>query len=117
MKVAINKCFGGFGLSEQAIERLIELGMTVGGEGDDCEITKFSEKATLFAGGQYYIRDNYTESFRSDPRVVQVIEELGDAANGQFARIKIVEIPDGISWQINEYDGQESIAETHRSWG
>lgn len=53
---------------------------------------------------------------RSDPLLIQVVEELGEEANGSCAELKIVEIPDGIEWEIDEYDGNESVEEVHRSW-
>lgn len=53
---------------------------------------------------------------RADPELVAVVEELGDEASGECAELKIVEIPDGIEWQVNEYDGLEIIEEVHRSW-
>jgi hypothetical protein len=53
---------------------------------------------------------------RSDPLLVQTVEELGEKANGSCAELKIIEIPDGIEWEINEYDGMESVRECHRSW-
>ena len=50
-------------------------------------------------------------------RVVQAIEEIGEEeSSGRFGEIKIIEIPDGISYEIYDYDGIESIHETHRSW-
>lgn len=55
-------------------------------------------------------------SDRTDPKLIQVIEELGKEANGACAEIVIVEIPDGIDWEISEYDGLETIHEKHRSW-
>ena len=27
-----------------------------------------------------------------------------------------VEIPDGVQWEIDEYDGGERVAECHRTW-
>jgi len=30
--------------------------------------------------------------------------------------LRIIEIPDGVEWQIEEYDGDEWIAEKHRTW-
>ncbi len=53
---------------------------------------------------------------RTNPLLIQVIKELGEAASGQCASLKIVEIPDGVDWEIDEYDGNESIHEKHRSW-
>ena len=53
---------------------------------------------------------------RNDPDLIKVVEELGEKANGECAKLKIVEIPDGIEWEISEYDGIESVEEKHRSW-
>ncbi len=53
---------------------------------------------------------------RADPKLVQVIEELGAEANGRCADLKIVEIPDDIEYEISEYDGNEHVAEKHRTW-
>jgi hypothetical protein len=53
---------------------------------------------------------------RDDPHLIQVVEELGELADGRFAQLKIVEIPDDVEWQIDEYDGLEWVAEKHRTW-
>lgn len=53
---------------------------------------------------------------RADPLLVQTVNELGEKANGRFADLKIVEIPDGVDWTIEEYDGQEWVAEKHETW-
>jgi len=45
-----------------------------------------------------------------------VIELMGSAAAGEYAELKIVEIPDDINWYIEEYDGKEHVAELHRVW-
>ena len=45
-----------------------------------------------------------------------MVEEQGDAINGAFSDLKVVEIPDGIRWYIDEYDGMEHVAERHRTW-
>lgn len=54
---------------------------------------------------------------RDDPALVQVVEELGDRANGSAASLKVVEIPDDVEWYIEEYDGSEWVSEAHRTWG
>lgn len=54
---------------------------------------------------------------RDDPALVQVVKELGKEADGCRSALVIVEIPDGVEWQIEEYDGYEHVAEKHRIWG
>lgn len=53
---------------------------------------------------------------RDSELLVQVVEELGDEANGKFASLKVVTIPDDVEWEIHEYDGREWVAEKHRTW-
>ena len=53
---------------------------------------------------------------RDDPTLIQVIEKLGQDAWGNYAELKIVEIPDDVEWEINDYDGRECIEEKHRKW-
>lgn len=88
MKIVINKCFGGFSLSEEAAKLL------------DCARHDF-----------------YDHQKRNDPRLIEVVEKLGKRANGDCAELKVVTIPDDVDWEISEYDGVEHIAEKHRTWG
>ena len=57
---------------------------------------------------------------RSIPRdcetLVQIVQELGKKADGDFSELRIVEVPEEVEWQIDEYDGQEWVAEKHRTW-
>lgn len=94
MKVVINKCYGGFGLSPQAEDLYAKKS---GFELDDSSW------------------DSYNID-RSDKTLVEVVEELGEKANGVCADLFVIEIPDGIDWEVSEYDGYESIEESHRSW-
>ena len=92
MKVVINGCFGGFGLSDAALEEYKSLrGIT---------------------DPDFY----YYDIPRDCPVLVSMIEEQGTAINGTFSDLKVVEIPDGIRWYIDEYDGLEHVAERHRTW-
>jgi hypothetical protein len=118
MKIAINRDFGGFSLSDQAFEALL----TRKNIAFDVVANKSS-----FIGNDYYlagrphtnetyISDYEVYSQRNDPDLIAVIEQLGEAANGKYANIKIVEIPDDVDWYIEEYDGLEHVAEAHRTW-
>lgn len=71
---------------------------------------------TVFSPDEKFVLGAGREVERHDPRVIQVIEELGDRANGACAALRIVEIPDGTDYEISEYDGIEHIAEKHQTW-
>lgn len=83
MKIVLNKCFGGFGLSDKAIKRLREL----------------EENST---------EERFYGVARENPNLITVVEELGDEADGDYADLVVVEIPDGYEYKIDEYDGMET---------
>ena len=79
MKICINTCFGGFGLSDEALQML-------------------------------GFKTRYPRISRTDPRLIEVVSTLGEAANGFCARLAIVSIPDeATDWEIEEYYGSEGI--------
>jgi hypothetical protein len=47
--------------------------------------------------------------------LVQMVEELGDKADGEYGELTIVDVPNGVSCEIAEYDGMERIEEARRS--
>lgn len=53
---------------------------------------------------------------RNDPNLIKVVVELGDEVNGKCSKLEIIDIPDGVDYVIEEYDGNEHIAEKHRTW-
>lgn len=121
MKVVINRCFGGFRLSNEAIERCIELGMTVSESWDDDTDfvrTKDNDSFTRVFNIKYWTSKERSKEFRSNPIVIQAVEELGEKANGYVSKLKIINIPfDTLEgWEITKYDGMESIEESHESW-
>lgn len=125
MKVVINKCFGGFGLSDAAYKRLIELGVPLVEDPQWGQYGIYQSRAddALSSAMVRLTKTNYGDMFfsadenRSHPLLVQVVEELGTVANGRFAKLKVVEVPDGTSFEISDYDGQERIAQSHQTWG
>ena len=124
MKVVINNCYGGFGLSDEAYEWLIKnKGWTTTTLGEDGQpIDKVAklwisdDDSSLMWNKYYPINSERDEPFRCNPDVVEVIETLGEKADGKCASLKVIEIPDDISWYVSEYDGMETIHEEHRSW-
>lgn len=121
MKIAINNCIGGFTLSAQAIRRLMELNSpyirSMEAERRDPEI--FPDYVYENSRAYYYSDSTYEHDTRTNSLLLQVLEELGEAAFGGEGhdKIKVVEIPDHIEWEINEADdGYEWVAEKHRTW-
>jgi len=53
---------------------------------------------------------------RDDPILIRVVNEMGEEANSQHANLEVVEIPDDVDWEIQDYDGFETVHEKHRSW-
>ena len=133
MRIAINNCYGGFGLSHKAIKRYAELRgfqlISVKSPMDKSKTPKIltdeeAQKAFMvhYYKGSFDSKNGDNNYFsdrgilRTDAVLLEVIDELGTAANGRCAKIKIIEIPDDVDWEINEYDGIEHVAEKHRAW-
>jgi len=121
MKVVINTCYGGFNLSDAALEALIERGWTVQSYSDITEESPpqiVEYPINVSPNGQRYSLWTVVcdENYRAHPDIVAVVEELGDAVNGAMSKLKVVEIPDKIEWTIQEHGGKEWVAEKHRVW-
>lgn len=102
MKIVINRCYGGFGLSKEALELYAEKkGISLG---------KWNET------WKFYEDISNGDIERNDPVLVEIVESMGSKANGGAAELKVVEIPDGVEWSVHEYDGNEWVAEAHRTW-
>lgn len=55
--------------------------------------------------------------FRSDPYLVQVVEDLNELASGEYASLKVVDIPEDVIWEIWTFDsGSEIVKEVSREW-
>ncbi len=83
VKVVINTCYGGFGLSDRA-ESLVE------------------DRTGKSCGPSAHSRDC--------PVLVSVVEELGDSANGTAIELQVAEIK-GSRYIIRAYDGVEWVVE------
>lgn len=112
MKIVINSDWGGFSLSDKAVRKYFEL------KGWKCIEEVYKLGIILFYKDEK-IEDNifnFYELDRSDPDLVKVVEELGEEANGPYSKLKVIEVPEGVKWHIDEYDGIEHVAEDHRVW-
>jgi hypothetical protein len=129
-KVVYNACYGGFNLSREACKRYWEL--------QDKEVWiedgDFMDMFTVWlvppeerpdeekdwrsmthderiAFNEQYSKQTWSDRnvSRHDPILVQVVEELGDKADGMCAKLSIAEVSG--PYRIDEYDGSESVVE------
>jgi len=117
MKIVINDCFGGFGLSDAAFEKFLDrkgIAWEKQPRGD------YGWHEYYHAGhlgdDEHYLYSRTMIEDRSDSDLVAVVEEMGKLANSEYSELKVLEIPDGVEWHICEYGGLEHIAEDHRTW-
>jgi hypothetical protein len=134
MKIIINRKYGGFGLSVDAIMMLADLkGLQVTPTKNEWGSIEYWANTAWFgkyrqpithkefltlseADRQDYIahRNQNIFDYRTLPRhdkdLVHVVETLGEAANGEYANLKIYERDwDEDDYTINEYDGMEEL--------
>jgi len=87
MKIVINKAFGGFGLTDEMMK---------------------------YVG--YKKRNKWDSGYDYDRTDPKLIEYLENTPKEKHRELKIVEIPDDVDWDIEEYDGKEWVSENHRTW-
>lgn len=132
-EIVRNDCFGGFGLSDEAFELYLQK-----------KNLKYYKYDSLFGGSTYYKvpkekYDRLQEKWRKedgdyrrinakgwflndrdierdDPLLIEVVRQLKKKANGRYADLKIVKVPVDVEYEIDEYDGLETIREKHRTW-
>lgn len=136
MKVILNKCYGGFGLSPVAAMMYAKKkGVTLYPYNyygpnhfkfikniSDCDRVDFF--FTKYYGdtvhrncidwtAMWYPGKN---EMREDLDLIQIVEELGEKADGWCSRLKVVEIPDSLDYIIDDYDGIETLHENVQTW-
>lgn len=131
-KLVINKCYGGFSLSLKALadyykrkhsDSEVYFYLRKYNRDGNVEYIKCSaENADIVLSedfGNKVLIDRSSDLFfqhvisdcdmpRYDKDLIDVVETLGDEANGRFAELQVVEIDDD-RYRIIEYDGLESV--------
>ena len=104
-KIVINRCYGGFGLSDAALEWLRDRGCI--------ELVLYKGDFPGLMGKYDYphFPDDWS---RHHPLLVVCVETLGEEASDSTAQLEVVTINDN-RYRIDEYDGMESavIPNTH----
>lgn len=96
MKIVLNKCYGGFGVSNEACQYMADRG----------------HQGAINHLQQY--EDEWIELIdvkRDDPLLVEAVQTLGENASASFAKLVIVDFD--VNQLISEYDGMESLEISH----
>lgn len=114
-KIVVNACYGGFGLSHEAImhySELADLNLTAIKQDHGSSEYRYFVNGIVDKDHEWY----YLDLERDDPYLVQTVEALGKLANGNFSTLRIADVPDGVRWYIDDYDGIETVREQHSTW-
>ncbi len=143
-KIVICASFGGFGISKEGQMKLYKMGdqhikeiklqdyfkadrynstkIDIYGQVKWCENEEIKRHAdtcemNILFDKEIIISDDHRDSQnRTCPNLVKIVEKMGQRANGQHAKLKVIKIPTNIKYFIDEYDGNETVHEEHRSW-
>lgn len=94
MKFVVNRRYGGFHLSDEAMAKLAQLGIDL---------------------------NDLAQLPRCDSRLVQLVEQLGtQASDRRYSNLVVIDVPDevakGRGVYIQSHDGYEIIHENHQEW-
>lgn len=103
-KLVINGSFGGFGLSDKAIALYLNK--------KNISYTKDNYFRIKNENGEQEIFSE-DDLDRKDPTLIEVVEELGKDANGDYARLVVISLDEGTLYRITSYDGSESVELMH----
>jgi len=133
MKIVINDCIGGFGISHFGMVKYVEhkygkcfvYAFNNGGFNKVNDVPENTPSVFLATDLGDRIYDEHIvvnkifedEIKRNDESLIYIVETHGELINDSYSNLKIVEIPDDVKWHIGEGEmGGEWIYEEHRTW-
>ena len=129
-KIVINNDHGGFDISPLGIAKLAKrknVKVSFYKYKDDYNRNEEYQKVTDLSNANVYrqiemhsinLHDNIVHEYprselnfveRHDPDLVALVEEYGELMNGSHASLQVVSIPEYFDYEIEEYDGAESV--------
>lgn len=100
-KIVINKCYGGYGLSDQALDWLKEKDSFKNEEQYQREKDCFKER-----GMSFFLMED-----RSNPLLIECVETLKEKASGQCSNLVVEEVfgIEDVTFEIESHGGFETI--------
>lgn len=115
-KVVYNACYGGWGVHEDAVKWMREQG--------DEEAKEATISGELYSDGSgpkesFFKTVHLHELSRTNELLVELVEGTADydgRVSGDNADLRVAEVPDGVEWEVDEYDGIETVREVTRTF-
>tara|TARA_R100000808_G_C2142907_1_gene150692 strand:+ start:1607 stop:1942 length:336 start_codon:yes stop_codon:yes gene_type:complete len=108
MRIALNKCYGGFALTEEVAKRIRSLG-----------IARINPEIDVWPCNRDFGYEEHDNPYwyRRDPYLIKVLEMPDLTVHERLhSEIELIFIPKRIQlagWYIDDYDGLETIHENH----
>ena len=136
MKVILNKCYGGFEVSDKGYKLYAEKkNLPICAYKEDYHsghYKKINGAITDNFGVTYFTKD-FGDCFipaeedwkyhlylsnedREDSTLIEVVEELGKEASGRNGNLIVIDVPDGMKYVIDDYDVIETLHEEVPVW-
>lgn len=126
-QVVYNTCFGGFGVHESVVKWVRENKSELLERYDSKYVKEIADSTIsgeMFSDGSGPKRGNELhisprELSRDNELLADIVSErttYGGRYNGDHASLQVAEVPDGVSWTINEYDGRETVQESSKTF-
>lgn len=136
-KVILNKCFGGFDVSPEGYQLYAKkkgfnlyayktndnllYDYVEAPTNDDWNLNYYTQCLGLGKDIRSNREDHknmlYLNSdYREDATLIEVVEELGKNASGNFGDLVVVEIPADMEYVIDDYDGMETLHQKVQEW-
>lgn len=124
-RVVYNTCFGGFSFNESVVEWVREYESSLKEEYDESDVDELAERTLK---GEYYNDDSGPKTTggildvyisRDNELLADIVShtcEYDGPVDGRCASLSVAEVPDGIEWTINGYDGRETVEEKSRTF-
>jgi len=117
MEIILNKCFGGYGISAEAIKLCRDAGATWAQWPNSFLPGEKYEEGSDEICDRPYVPYEARDSSRTCPILIKLVKDGTTSVNDRYAKLEVVDIPEGVAYEISEYDGIESVEAPRQIWG
>lgn len=123
--VVYNWCFGGFGYDESVVKWVRENEDSLKQEYNDDDVEELADETISGemyddgSGPKLNYLNNCSGASRDNELLATIVSgdtEYTGTVGAKYSELYVAEVPDGVDWVIDEYDGQETVKEKSRTF-